>query len=37
MQERATLVGGQLDIDSAPGRGSTVQFKCPWLSQEPVV
>ncbi len=37
MQERATLVGGQLDIDSAPGRGSTVHFKCPWLSQEPVV
>jgi len=36
MQERATLVGGQLEIDSAPGRGSVVQFSCPWLSQEPV-
>ena len=37
MQERATLVGGQLDIDSAPGRGSVLQFKCPWLDQEPVL
>ncbi len=37
MQERATLVGGQLEIDSAPGRGSLLQFRCPWLSQVPVV
>jgi signal transduction histidine kinase len=30
MQERATLIGGQLDIDSAPGRGCMVQLRCPW-------
>ncbi len=34
MQERATLVGGQLDIDSEPGRGTTVLFRCPWRQHE---
>ncbi|MBV5299203.1 MAG: response regulator [Rhodoferax sp.] len=34
MQERATLVGGQLDIDSAPGHGTTVLFRCPWRHHE---
>ena len=32
MQERATLIGGQLDIDLASGRGSTLQLRCPWRS-----
>ncbi len=31
MEERATLVGGQLEIDSSPGHGSTVCLRCPWL------
>ena len=34
MQEGATLVEGQLDIDSTPGLGTTVQFRCPWRNQE---
>lgn len=34
MQERATLIGGTLEIDSAPGRGSTVQLRCPWRALE---
>ncbi len=35
MQERATLLGGQLNIQSTPGQGSTVQLICPWrLHQE---
>jgi two-component system CheB/CheR fusion protein len=29
MRERATLVGGELTIDSAPGRGTTVRVKLP--------
>ena len=29
MQERATLIGGQLHIESTPGLGSTVRLKCP--------
>ncbi len=33
MQERATLIGGQLDIDSTPGQGSTVQLRCPWRTR----
>ncbi len=33
MQERATLIGGQLDIDSAPGQGTMVQLRCPWRTQ----
>ena len=35
MQERAALVGGRLDIDTAPGRGSTVRMVCPWRLAEP--
>jgi len=34
MQERATLVGGQLEIESLPGRGTTVQLQCPWHQQQ---
>lgn len=30
MQERAMLIGGTLDIESAPGQGSMVQLSCPW-------
>ncbi len=30
MQERAALIGGQLDIRSTPGNGCTVQLRCPW-------
>ena len=35
MQERFTLLGGTLGIDSSPGAGSTVQLRCPWRAQEP--
>jgi two-component system sensor histidine kinase UhpB len=34
MQERATLLGGQLDIGSAPGAGCTVRLRCPWRNLE---
>lgn len=34
MQERATLLGGQLDIASESGRGCTVQLRCPWRNHE---
>lgn len=34
MQERATLVGGQLTIASSPGNGSTVLMCCPWRTHE---
>lgn len=30
MQERATLVGGNLLIESQPGQGCTVRLTCPW-------
>ena len=30
MQERATLAGGELEIESAPGRGTTVSARLPW-------
>ncbi|MDR3370340.1 response regulator [Rhodoferax sp.] len=33
MRERATLVGGQLDIQSQPGEGSVVELRCPWRTQ----
>jgi signal transduction histidine kinase len=34
MHERAALLGGQLDIDSAAGEGCTVQLRCPWRNLE---
>ncbi|MEI6802927.1 MAG: response regulator [Burkholderiales bacterium] len=34
MQERATLVGGQLAIESSPGAGATVRMVCPWRIHE---
>ena len=34
MQERATLVGGELTIESTPSEGSTVQFRAPWRTHE---
>jgi signal transduction histidine kinase len=34
MQERATLVGGELTIETAPGHGSTVQLRAPWRNHE---
>ncbi|MBT9507522.1 response regulator [Rhodoferax sp.] len=30
MQERAMLIGGQLEIESTPGQGSAVRLRCPW-------
>jgi signal transduction histidine kinase len=36
MQERATLVGGDLTIESTPGQGSTVQFSAPWRTHEEI-
>lgn len=36
MQERAALVGGQLDIESAPGQGCTVRLCCPLRLREVV-
>ncbi|MHB8950297.1 MAG: sensor histidine kinase [Rhodoferax sp.] len=35
MQERASLIGGKLDIESAPGQGSQVQLSCPWRTVAP--
>ena len=32
MQERAALIGGDLQIESRPGQGCTVRFSCPWQS-----
>ena len=34
MQERAKLLGGELNIASAPGKGCAVQLRSPWRSQE---
>jgi PAS domain S-box-containing protein len=34
MQERATLIGGRLTIDSSPGAGTTLRFCCPVLLRE---
>jgi signal transduction histidine kinase len=34
MQERATLIGGQLLLQSAPGEGSLVRLICPWRTPE---
>ncbi len=35
MQERASLIGGQLDIESEIGQGTLVQLSCPWRTVEP--
>jgi signal transduction histidine kinase len=37
MGERAELAGGRLDIESAPGAGTTLRARFPLLSQKPVV
>jgi two-component system sensor histidine kinase NreB len=34
MRERATMVGGMLTIDSAPGDGTTVRVTVPALNPE---
>ena len=34
MQERATLLGGQLEIASVVGAGCTVQLRCPWRNHQ---
>lgn len=34
MQERATLLGGELSISSAPGQGCSVQLRSPWRNHE---
>jgi signal transduction histidine kinase len=34
MEQRAIAVGGTLDVDSAPGRGTRVHFTCPLLALE---
>lgn len=34
MQERATLLGGQLNVVSALGQGCTVQLRAPWRNLE---
>jgi len=36
MKERATLLGGQLDIESIPGLGSTVRMRCPLVLPQEV-
>jgi two-component system, NarL family, sensor histidine kinase UhpB len=35
MEQRAIAVGGTLEIDSAPGRGTRVSFVCPLAGSEP--
>ena len=34
MQERALLIDGTLDIESAPGAGCTVRLRCPMRLRE---
>jgi signal transduction histidine kinase len=36
MKERALLIGGQLSIESQPGKGCTVQLRCPLRFAQPV-
>lgn len=33
MQERASLIGGQLEFVSSPGQGCTIELRCPWRLQ----
>ena len=35
MRDRATHMGGQLEVDSAPGRGARIIVRVPLLSGEP--
>lgn len=37
MQERATLIGGQLAIQASPGQGTTLELVCPWRTHEETV
>lgn len=37
MRERATLVGGQLDVQSAPGQGCKVRLCCPLRKHDDVI
>ncbi len=32
MRERASLIGGQLEIESQPGQGTTIRVRIPWPS-----
>jgi signal transduction histidine kinase len=34
MQERATLIGGELAIQSAPQKGCVIELRCPWRTHE---
>jgi signal transduction histidine kinase len=34
MQERAALIGGQLEIESAPKQGTTVRVRFPWRARQ---
>jgi len=36
MRERATLLGGMLDIESTPGRGTTIYIRLPVSHVEPI-
>lgn len=33
MRERAESIGGELTIDSSPGKGTTVRFELPVVSE----
>jgi len=37
MQERAMLVGGELNIQSAPKKGCVIELRCPWRAHEETV
>jgi signal transduction histidine kinase len=34
MRDRARLLGGTLEIESSPGRGTTIQLTVPWEVEE---
>jgi signal transduction histidine kinase len=34
MQERATLLGGELAIESSPQQGCVIELRCPWRTHE---
>lgn len=35
MRERATLIGGEVEVETAPGRGTTVFLRAPWSRCHP--